>query len=403
MIPRFEDSGLLGHPTVEKAYGFFAASWADRESAHASCARGLRLAAYVSRHAASPDPDAVAALLVEHMAQWMKPEEISQALGPRAGELAGLVGGMIYEYGIGASPKSRGAAQMALAVMIDQQEKLVRILDDAEERDPETGNHCSLREIMNLLDAGDLCLQHAAPVAGPCALADMARAAQAAAQDAFAARKAENRAKQAFALTALPDHPLVRGAYAYMLEKRLSVNPLHGGAQDARDLADALFSTGATQDPDVLAAAMLNQCGFSKAGGDEEGEDNSALIRARFGDRVQQIWSATSPWADPRGSAAGIGEECRLIFAASQLLFTEYLCASLREGRGGDSWRFDELEQLETRCKKLAEIKTRYALPSGLEKRIARTLASAEVWMQAPQNLRVRKPGAPPRDRSNDW
>jgi hypothetical protein len=385
MFP-FEDTKLLRHPTVEKAYNEMRKFFSDGDDFAREAVRAGEL---MTAHCKTPDPDAIAAaVLLDGMVIRYQASSFAASVSPRAAEIMQN----IYDFDVDA-PVFQSAAEQQIVLAhsilgLDQiygkikggnvnhtiEYNNVKRALDANER--------SLLKIIDKTGEGDMAAVAVEKLlVTKSALDDLVRRAQ---------------AEMAFEKTGLPDHPVVRGVYEHMKDWDLDGHPIGGYAKTNAAIARVVFETGASSDPEVISAALLNQYSTMKEGHKKPAE---------FSERIGDLYAESSPWASlgtggkrqPPKTPGG-----KIICDAALVHFLECEVTGYKE-YAKDTERFEEpsaarllenLEDLKDRVETAAALQDH----PGMKSRMEKAVAAANQLMNEPVNTSIRKPGSPKMD-----
>lgn len=369
MFP-FEDTKLLQHPTVERAYSEMRRFFSDGDD---FARAAIRAGEIMSERSKAPDPDAIAAtVLLDGMIIRLQTAPFAATVSQRAAEIMQNM----YDFDPD-NPHFESAAEQQI-VLAHSIIGLEQVYDDI--KDDRLYSTIDYENVKRTLEANEKSLLKAIEGATE---NDMAAAAieqlliTKSALDDLVQRK---QSALDFAKTGLPDHPLVREVYEYMKAENLSKHPLGGYTDTNAAIAKVVVETGASSDPDVICAALFNQYYMADRTRDP----------AEFAPRIGELWRETSAWAHGTKSAAT--EEGRLIRHAAHIYFMEETLASMdKRGDALSAISLEQLEDMKDRLDKDIAEGTHPALLPRLEKGIA----EAHRIMYAPQNFKTRKPGSP--------
>lgn len=373
-MPGFEDTKLLRHPTVERAYNEMRKFFLEGED---FAAQAVRAGEIITASAKNPDPDAIAAaVLLDGMIVPYQASSFAATVSPRAAEIVQNM----YDFNTD-DPSFPSAAeqQIVLAHSIIglegvhdkiRRDELYNTVDyENVQRTLAANENCLLKAIEGMTESGMAALGVEKLLITKSALDDMVRRKQAA---------------LAFDKSGLPDHPLVREVYEYMKDANIAHHPLGGYTDTNAAIAKVIAETGASSDPEVLCAALLNQ--YSSLHGERKA--------AEFSPRIGALWEETSAWAHvdekPRPTAEG-----RIIRHAAHIYFMEGMLESLDlPGRDISAYSLEHLEDMKKRLDgDIAEGASPALLP-----RLRAGSEAANRIMNQPDNIRIRKPGSPPID-----
>lgn len=381
---KFEDTDLLRHPTVEKAYNVMRTFFQDGDDFAREAVRPGEL---ISKHSANPDPDAIAAsILMNGMVISLDPDQFEASVSPKAVEYLKK----FYELDID-NPKatSAGEQQILLAQSMVGLQGVQAKLDSGE-----VNHFLEFSDMRQILDANERVLKSVAThKTEEHALLAQAQAQLVHAQQTLADIVDKHEKKIAFENTGLPDHPVVRKTYEEMKKWALDGDPLGGYAVTNAAIARVVVETGASTDPEVISAALLNQYSVIRPGFKKPSD---------FSERIGDLYAQTSPWANMGKKEMPKDPEALIIRNAAITHFLESSVQSYTEWKA--SARFDassavvaleNMEDLKKRVEAAAALEEHPALKTRMEKAVN----EADKLMTAPENVNIRKPGAPKIDR----
>lgn len=381
---KFEDTKLLRHPTVEKAYNVMRTFFKDGDD---FALAAIRAGEIISAQAKNPDPDAIAAsVLMNGMVIAYEPGQFEASVSPGAAEYLRK----LYLLDID-NPKftTAGEQQILLAQSMIGLEGVQEKIDSGEV------NHLiEYRNVQQVLDANERAL---AAIARKATEKDMLAAAQtqlAAAQQSLLDIATESEKAIAFENAGLPDHPTVRAVYEDMKTWALDGDPLGGYTRTNAAIARVIVETGASSDPEVISAALLNQYSTIRKGHKKPSD---------FSPRIGELWEETSPWADLGGKRADTtpkAPEARTITNAAILHFLESALKADAAYFAKHKTIYPEaLEQLEDLKKKI-DTAAASEPHDALRARMEKAAQAADAFMNAPEAVKIRKPGSP---RIDNW
>ncbi|MEZ0226876.1 MAG: hypothetical protein ACAH83_20130 [Alphaproteobacteria bacterium] len=382
----FEDTKLLRHPTVEKAYNEMRKMFSDGDDFAKEAVRAGEL---MTAHCKTPDPDAIAAaVLLDGMVIRYQASSFAASVSPRAAEIMQN----IYDFDID-NPVFKSAAeqQIVLAHSVIGLDQIY-----GEIKSGNVNHTIEYNNVKRSLDANERSLLKVIEQTGEGDLAATAveklLVTKAALDDLVRKAQAEN----AFEKTGLPNHPLVRDVYEAMKDWDFDGHPVGGYAKTNAAIARVVVDTGASSDPEVISAALLNQYSMIRAGHRKP---------ADFSERIGELYEESSPWA-----SLGTGgkrqppktPEGKIICDAALVHFLERQVSGYKE-YVQDKELFDEhsaarqledIEGLRDRVEASAALQDH----PGLKSRLEGAVASASLLMNEPANTSIRKPGSPPID-----
>ncbi len=370
----FKDTKLLRHPTVERAYDEMRKFFLDGEDFAAEACRAGEL---ITARAQNPDPDAIAAaVLMDGMIVRYQASSFATTVSPRAAEILQN----LYDFDVD-HPKFASAAeqQVMLAHSIIGLESIQQTI-----RSGELYSTMDYENVKRKLEANEKCLLAAIEGQPEGGMAAAAVESLLIAKSSLDDYVRQTQAKLAFEESGLPDHPLVREVYEYMKSANLKDHPLGGYTDTNAAIARTIFETGASSDPEVLCAALFNQYGKSdgKAPGD-------------FSPRIGELWKETSAWAWGEDKKKERTADGNIIRHGAHLYFME------SELEGLAKWKREEREMNVYALEQLEDSKDRItqALADGANSaytaRMQQAIAQADRIMNAPESLKIRKPGSP--------
>ena len=373
-----EDTALLRHPTVEKAVALAEETYGIGGD---FMKKAVKVGEIISVYAKNPDPDAVAAA-VYLQAMWYRTHlnGVIEELGAGVGTYLQRFMDFDFENPV---VHSQSDAQILLATSVVGLDGVHKAIDDG---------GWNYHEIRSVLDNNRRAMDAVAGMSEDHALVSFAIEAMADAEARLRALVGERQEKLKFENTGLPDHPLLREVHAYVYAREVTEDSPYGGRMNyVLDAARALVETGASADPDVLAATLLNQF-YAK---DWEKE------LARFPARVSSLYAQTSPWLSLSGEKkAEESADVDTIFAALSLTVIERTVQSFDDMRKLNPTHvvIAELERMEDRIDPLRVRAAKVDHPV-LKARMQKAAEAADKMIHAPENAAVRKPGSPKFDR----
>jgi len=361
-----EGTTLLDHPAVRQAYDHMKSGCNPANTTIVK--KQIRAAELLSTSTKNADPDAIAACI------FMFPEALKE-FSAKAAEYAAQYYAVVEAKNT--NPLSEGAKQVLFAQSIVALKDTVKKINDGTAwkysiTSDEIDGH--KKSILAAADSTEQPLVQAALKqlqVTSTALEDLVRKTQAAA---------------AFEKAGLPEHPTLREAYALLRTQETKGDRLfaHKSDMGAR-LVKILVETGASSDPDVLGAALLNQYG----------EKRDGALSKKFSPRLVKIYRGTTPF-NRASRKSPPSAETTLILQAIRVYSLEADLQDYPQCKGKYD-TFGALENMEYTAKNLAEVISDET-PPGLKARMEKAIASANAVMNAPKNQKIRKPGTPPRD-----
>lgn len=377
----FKDTGLLKHPTVEKAYNLMRTFFQDGDD---FAKEAIRPGEIISAAAKTPDPDAIAAsILMNGMIVALEPDQFEMSVSPKAAEYLKKFYNLDLE-----NPKfsSTGEQQVLLAQSMVGIESVQAKINSGIE------HFLDYREVQQILDANERALN---AIARKTTETDMLKTAQTqlvAAQTSLADIVAKREKSIAFENTGLPDHATVRSTYEGMKAWALDSDPLGGYAVTNAGIARVLVETGTT-DPEVISAALLNQYSVIRKGFKKPSD---------FSPRIGELYEQTSPWADlgsKKSDTTPKDPEAQTISNAAITFFLEEQVEAYK------TWSQDKnkfnTHQAVTILESIESLKTRVETGAALEQgaglktRMEKAVNEAANLMNTPENVNIRKPGSP--------
>jgi hypothetical protein len=369
----FEDTRLLRHPTVERAYNEMRKFFLEGEDFASEACRAGEI---ITARAKNPDPDAIAAsVLMDGMIVRYQASSFAATVSPRAAEIIENMYNFDPE-----APKFPGTAeqQIVLAHSIMGLESVEKKIKSGE-----LYSTMDYEEVQQALKLNEKCLLTVIEGHSEGGMAAAAVESLLVAKSLLEDYVRQSQAKLVFEKSGLPDHPLVREVYEYMKDKNLKGHPLGGYTDTNAAIARTIYETGASSDPEILCAALLNQ--YGKSEGKSPGE---------FSPRIGELWKESSGWAwgeDKKEPTA----EGNIIRHAFHLNIIEEELAGLakwkREGREMNPYALERLEDSKKRIDKALEERKSPAYVVRMEK----ARAEAKRIMHEPENVKIRKPGSP--------
>lgn len=376
---KFEDTSLLRHPTVEKAYNVMRTFFSDGDD---WAREAVRAGEIITANAKNPDPDAIAAsVLMNGMVIPYEAEQFQQSVSPRAADYLKKFYALDLE-----NPQfsTAGEQQVLLATSVIGLEAI-----QAKIAAGEVAHIIEYRNVSRVIDMNERSLAEIARdgTTEP-EMLQAAQTALAATQSALANVVAQRVNELKFENTGLPDHPVIRTVYEEMKAWAFDGDALGGYAQTNAAIAKVVADS-VSSDPEVIAAALLNQYSTLRPGHKKPEE---------FGARIRELWQQSSPWARMGGDetpnqpktpeALAIREAARLYFLESQI---EWLNSA--KGMEHDA-RVETLERLEDSRNDAAAAA---AAQDNLvfKARLEKAVAGADALIHKPENVKIRKPGSP--------
>jgi hypothetical protein len=405
---KFEDTQLLDHPTVRKAYEVMRSFYANDDAFAREAVKGGEL---ISHYAKKPDPDAVAAAVLQGgMTIPYSPETFTESVGPGAVAILKAFKKLHVTKPVF---NTEGERQFMLALNVGALERLrEKIL---------AKDIFKYKDTKKMLEANERTLEAAAKDMDDQQLADVARARLDVAHDALEDLRQTTLDKMKFEKSGLPEHPTVKKSYALIRADETKYDPLFTNRTElGAGTAKMLFETGASTDPDVLGAAILNQYVLLKGHlketeflADElevsaQRAKGLAELHKKFPARLVEIYLDTSPLGldvEERNKRP-VTEEARLIEAAMYVYRLEstqqeYIRKKQLGNPGFDTYaEARQLELIEDFTQTVTRLSQKTGQP-GLKSRMEKSVAAATAFMNEPSNVAVRKPGSPRMD--YDW
>jgi hypothetical protein len=373
----FEDTKLLRHPTVERAYNEMRKFFADGDD---FAQEAVRAGEIMSARCKSPDPDAIAAaVLMDGMIVRYQSSSFAATVSPRAAEILENMYAFDPE-----KPEFKSAAeqQIILAHSIIGLEQVY-----AKIKSGELSSGMEYQNVTRALEANEKVLlkviENAAEGEMAVAAVEQLLITKSALDDVVR----RTQASFAFEKTGLPDHPLVREVYDHMKNWNLAAHPLGGYVETNAAVAKVIVETGASSDPEVISAALLNQ--YSQL---HDGKEPS-----EFSPRIGALWAETSAWASmgSKQPEPERTEEGNIIRHAAHLHFLERTLESFETPRRDIA--ADDLEYLED-LKDYVSKDLKDQQHPALKTRMETAVALSDRIMNQPDNFQIRKPGSPRQD-----
>lgn len=396
----FEDTKLINHATVRRAFALMQDVFSKSPDYHAYAVREAEL---ICALVPQPDPDIVAAAI-------RMPSRLLEDVSDKAVDYINDYF-LALDEDVPMEPQTEGGKQLVLAhAIFDLREVRERIA---------AGGYWGAREAQYAIDRDAeplrLSLDTTAEKLAETALAEL-QATQKALDDLV--RQTQDKAK--FENMGLPDHPTLRAAYQMMRDAeaehdKMFTNQSSLGANTAR----VLLETGASTDPDVLGAAILNQHAhplppelsrellygdFAKidethAKIEKYKAEHPDPIEKMFSQRLVDLYHETSP-CYRRDKDAPRSAEAVLIVQACHVYILEEAVESYEKAVKSrkDFNRCFALENIEDWMDTLKKQLPATAHP-GLKARMEKSLAAADRLFNVPENLAIRTPGSP----HHDW
>jgi hypothetical protein len=380
---KFEDTKLLRHPLVEKAYAVMRTFFKDGDD---WAREAVKAGEVISTTAKTPDPVAVAAsVLLNGMVIPLDPKQFEKSVSPEVARCLERLDAIDID-----SPKFSTVAEQQVLLA---QSIIGLDMAQAEIASGSIRHIIEFRNLQQVLDANERALKS---IAASATEKDMLAAAEtklAAAQTALADIVTARHKEIAFEASGLPDHPTIKKVYNEMKTWALDGDPLGGYTLTNAGIARVLVETGASSDPEVISAALLNQYSLIKPGHKKP---------ADFSPRIGELWEQTSPWADiaskkPHDTTPQTPDALAITHAA----LTHFLEGQLKgyiDYRKDKSFdpataedALEQLEKLKDKVAKAAALEGHEGLRTRMEKAV---LITAAV-MHAPENTSIRKPSGP--------
>ncbi|TAL28741.1 MAG: hypothetical protein EPN97_14175 [Alphaproteobacteria bacterium] len=385
MFP-FEDTKLLRHPTVEKAYYEMRKFFSDGDDFAREAVRAGEL---MTTHCKTPDPDAIAAaVLLDGMVIRYQASSFAASVSPRAAEIVEN----IYDFDVDEPVfKSAAEQQIVLAHSILGLDQIY-----GEIKSGGVNHTIEYNNVKRALDANERSLLKIIDKTGEGDMAAVAVEKLLVTKSALDDLVRRAQADIVFEKTGLPDHPVVRGVYESMKAWDLDGHPIGGYAKTNAAIARVVVETGASSDPEVISAALLNQYSTMKEGHKKPSD---------FSERIGELYEESSPWASMgKGGKRQPPKtpEGKIICDAALVHFLERQVAGYKE-YAKDKERFDEdsaarlleaIEGLKDRVETAAALQDH----PGLKTRMDKAVAVAGLLMNEPANTAIRKPGSPKMD-----
>lgn len=374
---KFEDTRLMRHPTVERAYNVMRTFF---EGGDDFALKAVGAGEIISAYAKNPDPDAIAAsILMDGMIVAYEASQFATSVSPKASEYLEKFYNLDLE---NPAFTTVGEQQVLLAHSI---QGLEQVRANIESENPD------YRRIAQALDVNEKALLKIIHTTSETDMAQIALEKFVKAKQALNDLVKVKQAELDFDKTGLPNHPDVKAVYEHMKAWDLSGHPLGAYTQTNTGIAKVLVDTGATQDPDVIGAALLNQ--YHPASG--------GALEGKFSDRLVELFKATSPWARDDEAAKDTRAEVETIRSAALVYFVERQAEGYR--KFADSEEFDTmqaafaLERIESLRDRLEAQAVKETAPA-LKARMEAAVKDCDSLMHAPENTAIRKPGSPQLD-----
>lgn len=384
---------LLQHPTVEKALNVMRTFFADDDNGDAFARNAIKTAELMTAHAQKPDPDAIAAcVLMNGMIIRYEAQQFAASVSPAAADYLEKFYALDPDQPGVLSPAEQ---QLLLASSMQGLDGLLRVIAADDFYDAESGTYLDYRRVKQILDNNQKALDALLPQTAEQDMAALALQKFTAAQDALETKVKAAQAALAFEKTGLPDHPFVRDVYEYMLADNLQRHPMGGYADTNTAIAKILVETGATQDPEVIGAALLNQHHVKEPD----------ILARKFSPFLAALFQASSPWARlgkgeedtaPPREVQGLADR---ITHAHRLSFLEGNLATypVNKERMDPESLYDWLERLEELTEKVQKSAAAETHPA-LKSRMEQAVTGARWLMYVPENKAIRTPGTPKRE-----
>lgn len=380
---KFEDTKLLDHPTVRKAYQVMRGFFSNGDDFAREAVRGGEL---ISQHAKNPDPDPIAASVLQGgMIIPYRPEAFTKSVSPGTADILKKIDKLNFNKPVFST---EGERQFMLALNVVALEGLRGKI--------EKKDIFKYKDTQKMIDNNARALEAAAAGMADLSLAEMARDRLDIVRTVLEDLRRTTEEAVSFENSGLPDHPTVKKAYTLIRADEKKRDPLFTSyTKLGASIAKVLFEAGTT-DPDLLGAALLNQY------------SSGETLSKEFSARLFQIYCDTSPFArDDLNKPVTVTPEKALISAATYVYLldsTQQRYLDKKKERSGDFKGYlgpQLLEHIEDYTKTLESLAQNIA-DTKLKTRMEKSISSARSLMNAPANLKIRKPGSPRQD-YNGW
>ncbi len=384
---KFEQTSLLRHPIVEKAFTLLQQMARTTGQNDVFLQRVLRPAEIVSRYARNPDPEMlVASMLMEYKPNRRELEAIVQETTPRVAEY--------YDWLLDVDVKRPQIENMA-----QRQAFLghaIRALETLQVVSCESYSDYSSIKVA-LADCEILMLA-AMDGTEDTLLLEQALIKFIAVRDGLEEEVMRRQEKLSFENTGLPDHPTVRGVYDLMKAELIRNDPFARPMKVNVGIAKMIVETGASNDPEVIAVALLQRLYRS-------GEQMEELER-KFSPRLAALYSEASSWNGFTRLQVPAKDEVLVLIHARETLMLEDMvddCLGLLQNAAhfNRSSFILQLERIESLREDVAIDIADQSHP-GLRARMQAAVDRADRFIHSPESVTIRKPGTHPQNPAFD-
>lgn len=375
----FNDTKLLRHPTVERAYEelqiLCEACGIPPKMENHMFRLAVRAGETISQQAMKPEPDAVAAGLLQGfmLETDYSVQDCAQRVGVGVAQCLRVL--------------SDGTAMQAFQEPAIQQVILARAINLTQDwKENLAKPHIELREIKEQLQSLRKTFDKFLEQATEAHLAINLEAELTSAEVLYKHRVHQRHTELDFDKSGLPDHPTIRQAYNLFKDDDLSRDPNGERVPFAASVAKIIVKTGASSDPDVIGAAILGDYNMPSVADSTYPEDEDAFqdLHRQAKRQIAQIFSPrlSAIHADSQSFHAAEDAdwkpstpEGRIVLAATRLARLESKLELYHQNpheANGHSAAINYLKPT------LAETMEMEGLPAGLMSRMKETLKKAD-------------------------
>lgn len=359
----FTETKLLRHPTVEKAYALVTAHLAEQAASQTQASE------VYGELSDAPAADVAAALLFRNTAI-----HDAKKVNPAVARLADVALREGYD---GQDPLADNTAHADIALAVS-----IVMARDVEEEIIHSAFYV-FRSMQHRIGRLDARVAEAAAISSNPRLVSAAQEAIVAMQVSQTRRIDKARADSVFEKSGLPAHPLIEKVYNaeryHDFQVKPHVMPLSFELAAARILVETLDKV----EPEMLAAALLNQVFGPRA----------ARIGYLYGARVAKLQNETAPQMDGPSTENIIVKGAADIRAAFGIVALQSWMGDC--ARVTPEHREEVLCDIEEKAKQFRVLIKAGQLSPAMARRLETEAAAAEALVHAPQNTAIRKPGTP--------
>jgi hypothetical protein len=373
----FQETRLLKHPTVEKAYAQMRLFFQDGDDNNDYVANAVRTGEIISVHAENPDPDVIAAcVLLDGMIIPYQANSFAQTVS----EGAAAYLEKFYELDV-ENPRFDTPGEQA-ALLAHSIKGLEEVYDEVTRPGFQGYNYQNIKRVLERNEKSLRVIMQGTPETG---LAEMALAKLVLAKEALDDMVRNYQAGNVFEKSGLPENPTVRAVYNFMRDWDIAGHPVNTYTETNAAIARVIVETGASNDPDVIGAALLNQYHDTKPG----------ELAEKFSQRLYDLVRETSPWQSMGKDEEKLPPtpEGKIITAAALTYFMEERLEGFQPLKP-EELSVKMLQDMEHLRDRLAE-SARRQTAAGLRARMEAAVAGADKFMHAPAQVKIRKPGSP--------